>query len=109
MGKSRSSRSPIRKPRYIDRRSTSKSQDRRRHSPIGGLKDEARAKLKKPSTEKIYKSPFTISDVAFSSKLTGTSISKLMQEVPLSSDIDRAKTFRKKKVLGYVPLVRILK
>mmetsp|Transcript_27611 Transcript_27611/g.49817 ORF Transcript_27611/g.49817 Transcript_27611/m.49817 type:complete len:110 (-) Transcript_27611:1032-1361(-) len=109
MGKSRSSRSPHRKPRYVDRRSTSQSQERRRHSPPIGLKEEVRGKLKKPSIEKIYKSPFTISDVAYSSKLAGSTIAKLMQEIPLSADIDRQKPFRKKRVLGYVPLIRILK
>jgi hypothetical protein len=75
---------------------------------VAGLKDEGRGRIPKPSIESIYKSPFLISDVAYSSRVAGGHISKLMQELSSTVvDIDRVKTLRKKKALGYVPLIKI--
>jgi hypothetical protein len=75
---------------------------------VGGLKEEGRGRIPKPSIESIYKSPFLISDVAYSSKVAGGQISKQLQELSSSVvDIERVKTLRKKKATGYVPLIKI--
>jgi hypothetical protein len=85
------SRSPRRKHR--SRKSHSRSRSKRDHRRSGS-KDE-KHKHKKP--ERVYESPFGISDIYFSSNLAGASLTRLIKkDYPKMIDLDEARGIKRK-------------
>ncbi|OMJ88262.1 hypothetical protein SteCoe_9848 [Stentor coeruleus] len=86
------SRSPRRKHR--SRKSHSRSRSRRDTRRRSGSKEE---KHKHKKSERIYESPFTMTDIYFSSTLAGLNLTKVIKkDFPKLLDIDDIKNTKKK-------------
>ena len=85
------SRSPRRKHR--SRKSKSRSKSRREHKRSGSRED----KYKHKKNERVYESPFVVTDLFYSSNLAGSALTKIIKkEFPKMSDIDEIRASKKK-------------